>query len=283
MSASPSKPRPRPIETILSPPGKITLFNLDELWVARGMLNALVWRLLKVRYANTMIGAGWAVLQPLSLMIVFTVFLGMLVRVPSDGIPYALFVYCGLVFWQFASNGFGQGSASVVLNVHLVTKVYFPRVFLPLAVILSGLADLVFGLPALVALMLYFGFIPGWPLLLLPFFVLLAMIAVFGSALWGAALYVVYRDVAHVLPFLAQVWMFVTPVIYPVSVVPEKFLWLYALNPMVAVVEGGRWIFAGGAAPSLPLLIVSTVSAILILVTGYIYFRRREAIFPDLI
>lgn len=278
-----AKSRPYDIETVLSPPGKIAVLNLAEIWAAREVLWALVSRLLKVRYASTVIGAAWAVLQPLSLMIIFTIFLGWLVRMPSDGIPYAIFVYSALIFWQLAAQGFQQGATSVVSNVHLVTKIYFPRILLPLAVMIASLADLVFALPALAGLMFYYGIAPGLQIFLLPLFVLLALIAVMGLALWGAALHVLYRDVAHLLPFIAQVWMFLTPVIYPLSVVPEKFQPLYAVNPMVAVVEGSRWIFAGGAPPSLPLVMISTAAAVALFASGYAYFRRREAIFPDLI
>lgn len=283
LSESLMKRRPRQVEIVLAPPGGPAALDFHELWAARETLHAMVGQILKVRYAHTAIGAGWAILQPLSLMVVFTIFMGMLVRMPSDGLPYALFVYCALIFWQFASHGFLVGSASVVQNVSLVTKVYFPRILLPLSVIIAGLADLMFALPALAALMIYFGVAPDWHIVLLPFFLLLAVVTVLGLTLWGATLNVMYRDVSHLLPFLAQIWMFSTPVIYPLSVVPEKFHGFYALNPLVSVVQGSRWIFAGGAPPSLLMLAASSFTALALLVTGYIYFRRREALFPDIL
>lgn len=269
--------------TVIEPPARWPRLDLGELWRFRAICLVLVERMLKVRYKQTIIGAGWAVIQPLMLMLVFTVFFGVLAQMPSEGTPYPLFVFTGLVVWQSVARVLADASASIVLNGHLVTKIYFPRVYLPIAVLLSSLVDLFFGLLALAVLMLIYGIAPGWSALLVPFWLLIACATVLGISLWLAALYAAYRDIGHLLPFLTQIWMFMTPVIYPSSMVPEAYRDLYAINPLVAVVEGFRWAFTGAPPPERQTVLVGTVVAAALLATGFLFFRKREPAFSDVV
>lgn len=244
----------------------------------------LVWRDIKVRYKQTVLGAGWAVLQPVATMVVFSLFFGRLARMPSDGIPYPLFTLAALVPWTFFANGLSQASASIVMNQHLVTKVYVPRLAIPLATVLAGLLDLAIAGVVLVCAMLFGGIGLKLHALWVVPLSLLAVAAALGSGLWLAALNVRYRDVKYVVPFLTQLWLFVTPIVYPTSLMPERWRTLYALNPMVGVVEGFRWALFGteGVAP-LALIASSTAGALLMLGTGAAYFRRVERSFADLV
>jgi lipopolysaccharide transport system permease protein len=274
---------PLPASFAIRPIASQGTFNLRELWAFRELFYMLVWRNLKVRYKQTAIGVAWALIQPFALMFVFTVFFGYLTRMPSDGIPYPLFVYSGLVVWTFVSTAFGQGSQSVVMNQQLVTKIYFPRAILPASTIASGAVDLGFSFLALFALMAYYGVVPGLGLLLMPVVLLIAVLTTLGLSLWFSALYVLYRDVGHLIPFVTQLWMFSSPIIYPVSLVPEALRPVYALNPMVTIIEGTRWAFAGSHPPSAMLVVVSLATSIALVVSGYYYFRRHEATFSDIV
>lgn len=256
--------------------------RIADLWEYRELVYFLVWRDIKVRYKQTALGAGWAVLQPLASMAVFSLFFGRLAHMPSDGIPYPLFSLAALVPWTFFANGLSQASASIVTNQHLVTKVYVPRLAIPLATVLAGLMDLGIAGLVLVVAILCRGRVPGAGALWVLPLSLLAVAAALGSGLWLAALNVRYRDVKYVVPFLTQLWLFVTPVAYPTSLLPARWRAVYALNPMVGVVEGYRWALFGGQAPT-TLIASSIAGALLLLCTGAMYFRRVERTFADIV
>jgi len=258
-------------------------FSLDlrELWAYRELLYFLAWRDIKVRYKQTAIGVAWAVLQPLAMMAVFTVFFGRLASMPSQGIPYPLFSFAALLPWQLFSRTITESTNSLVADQRLITRVYFPRIIIPLATTVSGLADFAISAGLLFVLMLFYRVIPGAAVVWLPAFVALMLVAALGVGFWLSALNVEYRDVRYALPFISQFWLFVTPVVYPSSLVPEKWQILYGLNPMVGVIEGFRWaLFGVGEGPS-PMLIVSTSIAIALFVSGLVWFYRREQTFVD--
>jgi lipopolysaccharide transport system permease protein len=267
----------------IRPADQWPLLNFDELWRHRELCWVLTWRNIRVRYKQTVLGAGWAILQPLMLMLVFTIFFGWLNRVPSDGAPYSVFVYTGLAVWQFFARAFSEGSASVANSPHLITKIYFPRLYLPLSVVLACLVDLFFGCLALAVMLAWFGIVPGWQALSLPFLLLLAVVTAVGASFLIAPAMAMYRDVAHLLPFLSQVWMFASPVVYPSSLVPDEWRWLYNLNPMVTVVDGFRWALIDGTPMRLREIGSGVGVAGLMLLVGYIYFRRRESIMSDIV
>ncbi len=289
MPLAPAVPAP-PLPTIvIEPRPGWRALDLTELWAYRELLYFLVWRDIKVRYKQTVLGAAWAILQPLATATVFTLFFGRLARIGSDGLPYPLFSYAGLLVWTFFAQGLAQSSASVVGSANLITKVYFPRVVIPLAAVLSGLLDLAVATPLLVVMMAYYKVWPGAAVVAVPLVLLLALLAVAGVGLWLAALNVEYRDVRFVVPFLVQLWLFVTPVIYPASVVAPRLErlgvpgWVLGLNPMAGVVEAFRWAMLGrGAAPA-ALIAASAIVAILLCVTGALYFRSVERSFADVV
>lgn len=255
--------------------------KLGELWEYRELLYFLVWRDLKVRYKQTVLGAAWAIVQPVFTMLVFSVFFGRLAGVPSDGAPYPLFALAALIPWTFFANALGQASNSLVNSAHLIAKVYFPRLVIPLASVLVGLVDLAVACIVLIPMLAYYGVVPDWRLAWLPGFVLLALATALGVGLWTSALNIEYRDVRHVIPFLTQLWMFSTPVVYPSSLVPERWRILYNLNPMSGVIDGFRWALLGaGRPPGLPFW-VSVGAALAVLATGALYFRRMERTFAD--
>ena len=257
--------------------------KLNELWEYRELLHFLIWRDIKVRYKQTALGAAWAIIQPFFTMVVFSLFFGRLAKVPSDGIPYPIFSFAALVPWTFFANGLTQSSNSLVGSANLITKVYFPRLTIPIASVLSGIVDFVLAFVVLLAMMLYYGIMPTLNVLWLPLFLLLALIASLGVGLWLSALNVEYRDVRYVVPFITQFWMFVTPIAYPSSLLPEPWRTLYGLNPMVGVVEGFRWALLGTKTAPGPLIAVSSTAALLILITGAFYFRRMEKTFADIV
>jgi lipopolysaccharide transport system permease protein len=255
--------------------------DLRELWAYRELLYFLAWRDIKVRYKQTAIGVAWAVLQPLAMMLVFTVFFGKLGNLPSDGIPYPLFTFAALLPWQLFSRTITECTNSLVTDQRLVTRVYFPRIIIPLATTLSSIVDFAISAGLLVALMLFYGIFPGTEIVCLPIFIMLMLVVALGVGFWLAALNVEYRDVRYTLPFLNQFWLFVTPVVYASSMVPERWQLLYGLNPMVGVIEGFRWALLGvGRGPS-PMLAVSTAIAIALFVSGLFWFQRREQTFVD--
>jgi lipopolysaccharide transport system permease protein len=257
--------------------------QLRQLWEYRELLYFFVWRDVKVRYAQTFLGAAWAILQPVLTMVAFTIFLGRLAGVPSDGAPYPLFSYAALVPWTFFATGLGHGANSLSGSANLIDKVYFPRLLLPLAAVLGSALDFVLAFAVLLVLLLAYGAAPPVQIVALPLFLLLLVVATLGIVMWLAALNARYRDVRHAVPFLVQLLLLVTPVAYPTSIVPAAWRALYALNPMVGVVEGFRWSVLGtGQAPGLP-LVVSTTTALVLLVSGAYYLRRTERTVADVL
>ena len=257
--------------------------KLHELWEYRELLYFLIWRDIKVRYKQTALGAAWAIIQPFFTMVVFSLFFGRLARVPSDGIPYPIFSFAALVPWTFFANGLTQSSNSLVGSANLITKVYFPRLTIPIAAVLSGIVDFALAFIVLVGMMLYYGMLPTLNVLWLPLFLLLALVASLGVGLWLSALNVEYRDVRYVVPFITQFWLFVTPIAYPSSLLHEPWRSLYGLNPMVGVVEGFRWALLRTNTEPGPIIAVSSLAALVILVTGAFYFRRMEKTFADIV
>jgi len=260
-----------------------TAVGLRELWQYRELLYFLIWRDVKVRYKQTALGAAWAIIQPLFMMLVFSLFFGRLARVPSDGIPYPVFSFCALLPWQLFAHALTESSNSLVGNQNLITKVYFPRLVIPMAAVLGGVIDFLIAFAILLLLMFYYGIVPGWAIVTLPAFLLLAIATALGVGLWLSALNVQYRDVRYTINFLVQFWLFATPVAYPSSLIPEKWRALYGLNPMAGVVEGFRWALLGKSEPPGMMLWVSVVMVVLILTGGLYYFRRMEQEFADVV
>ena len=254
-----------------------------EAWRRRELLSFLVWRDVKVRYKQTALGVAWAVLQPLATMVVFSIFFGQLAQMPSDGVPYPLFAFAALVPWSYFASAMAQGSNALLASQALVSKVYFPRILIPLAAVVTPLVDAGVSLVVLGALSAWYGHVPSLALVWLPAFVALAVATAFGVVLFLSAVNVVYRDVRYVLPFLTQIWMFATPVAYPASLLPDQWRWIYALNPMVAVVEGFRWALLGTTVLDARMLAASVSAAGFAVVLGIWYFRRLEATFADVI
>lgn len=257
--------------------------DLKELWEYRELLYFLVWRDMKVRYKQTVLGASWAIIQPFFTMVVFSLFFGKLAKVPSDGIPYPIFSYAALVPWAFFANGLNQASNSLVGGSNLIKKVYFPRLAMPIASVLGGVIDFGLAFLMLVGMMFYYSMIPTINVLWLPFFLVLAFTTSLGASLWLSATYVQFRDVRHIVPFLTQIWLFATPIAYPSSLLSEPWRSLYGINPMAGVVEGFRWALLGiGMAPG-PIVIVSSCASMILLFSGAFYFRRMEKTFADVV
>lgn len=257
--------------------------RLREVWEYRELLYFLIWRDVKVRYKQTALGAAWALLQPLMTMLVFSLFFGRLAKIPSDGIPYPIFSLAGLVPWTFFSSGLTQAANCLVTNSSMVKKIYFPRLTVPIATVMSGVVDFALTLLLLAGMMVYHHVHVELHVLMLPLFLLLAFITSLGVGLWLAALNVEYRDVRYVVPFLVQFWMYATPIVYPSSLLPEPWKSLYGLNPMAGVVEGFRWSLLGVDTAPGPMIWVSAAAALLILVSGAFYFRRMEKSFADMV
>ncbi len=267
--------------THIRPGTRAMSFTLEEVWHARELLYFLVWRDVKVRYKQTVLGIAWSVLQPFLTMVVFTIFFGRLAKVPSDGVPYPLFSLAALVPWTYFATAVTNGSSSLVGNQHLIAKVYFPRVLVPLTAVVMPAVDLAVSFGMLVVLMAWYHVVPTASMLLLPLYVALGALTAFAVTLWTSALSVRYRDVRYVLPFLIQIWLFVTPVAYPASMVPERWRLLYALNPMASVVEGFRNSLLGTPAPG-AMVAVAVVVVAAALVSGTAYFRSVEGSIVDL-
>ncbi len=257
--------------------------RLKDLWEYRELLYFLVWRDIKVRYKQTVLGAAWAIIQPFFTMIVFSIFFGRLAGIPSDGVPYPIFAYCALLPWQLFSNAMAESGNSLVVNQNLITKVYFPRLVIPMAPVLAGLVDFGIAFLVLLGMMVYYGMAPTMAVVTLPLFILLAVATALAVGLWLSALNVQYRDVRYTIPFLTQFWLFVTPIAYPSSLVPEKWRVLYGLNPMAGVVEGFRWAMLGTANAPGPMVAVSVAVVVALLVGGLYYFRRMEKTFADVV
>jgi len=257
--------------------------NLGEVYEYRRLLAIFVWRDVKARYKQTMAGITWVIIQPVLSMLVFSVFFGRWLKVSSGDVPYPVFAFCALIPWTYFVHALTVASNSVVGQQSVIAKTYFPRLLLPLAAVLGGLVDLLMSMLVLVPLMLYYGLVPGWQILALPLLVLLAALTALGVGLWLAAINVRFRDVNHAMPFITQLWLFSTPVAYPITVVPDVLRPLYELNPMVAVVEGFRWALTGSTELSLRMLLISGGIALTVLVSGLYWFRREEIQFSDVV
>jgi homopolymeric O-antigen transport system permease protein len=257
--------------------------RLTELWEYRELLYFLIWRDIKVRYKQSVLGAAWAIIQPFFTMVVFSLFFGKLAKMPSDGIPYPIFSYAALVPWSFFANGMNQASNSLVGNSNLIKKVFFPRMSMPIASVLGGFVDFILAFIMLIGMIFYYGMVPTINVIWLPFFLMLAFITSLGASLWLSAMYVQFRDVRHIIPFLTQIWLFATPIVYPSSLLSEPWRTLYAVNPMVGVVEGFRWALLGVNTAPGPMIIVSSFTAVGLLISGAYYFRRMEKTFADVV
>jgi lipopolysaccharide transport system permease protein len=257
--------------------------NWRELWEYRELLYFLTWRDVKVRYKQTALGAAWAILQPVLFMVVFSIFFGKLAGIPSEGVPYPIFAYCALLPWQLFAHALTGSGNSLVANQHLISKVYFPRLVIPVSAVLAGLIDFAISFLVLVGMMFYYEVVPTVAVLTLPFFLVLAVATALAVGVWLSALNVRYRDVRYTIPFLTQLWLFATPVAYPASLVPEPWRAVLGLNPMTGVVEGFRWALLGKAQAPRTILGISTIVVIALLVGGLYCFRRMEKTFADIV
>ena len=268
---------------MIQPSTGLAVLRLKELWEYRELAYFLVWRDIKVRYKQTAIGVAWALIQPLAMMVVFSLFFGKLAKLPSEGVPYPLFALAGLLPWQIFSRGVSESANSLVADQRLITRVYFPRLLVPLATIAGALVDFAIAAVLLIILMAVYGVALSPQIIWLPVFVTLMLLTALGIGFWLSALNLEYRDVRYTLPFLTQLWLFLTPVVYPSAIVPEQWKLVYGLNPMVGVVEGFRWaLFAAGRGPS-PMLAVSAGIAVMMFLGGLMFFQSRERVFADII
>lgn len=269
--------------TVIEPKKGLIAVDLKELWNYRELLYFLTKRDIKVRYKQTILGGLWAIIQPVFTMVVFTLFFGRMAKMPSDGIPYPIFVYAGLLPWIYFAHALSTSGESLVGSANLITKVYFPRLIVPTAASLSGLLDFFIAMLVLGGMMVYYQFVPTLQILLFPFLIGLTFLCAVGAGLWLSALNVQYRDIRYVIPFLVQIWMFVSPVIYPVSLVPKKYQWLLALNPMSSVISAFRSSLLGHLRIDWTLLGISVIITAVILLSGLYYFRKMEKTFADVI
>ncbi len=270
--------------TLIKPQTSWVSLNLRELWAYRELLFYMIWRDITVRYKQTVLGATWAILNPLFSMVVLTVIFGTLVKIDSEGLPYPLFSYSALLPWTFFVGGLSRASGSVLGSANLIKKVYFPRLIVPISAVIGGLPDFFLSFVILIMMMIGYGVYPTLiSLVWLPLCLLVAMITALGVGLWLGALNTQYRDVRYIVPVLTQFWMYATPVVYPTSLLPDRWHFVYSLNPMVGVIEGFRWsLLHSGNAPG-PMMLVSGVMAVLVLISGAFYFRRMESVFADII
>lgn len=268
---------------IIEPSRGWLALNFKELWDYRELLYFLTWRDVKVKYKQTIIGAGWAILQPFLTMVVFTLVFKNIADIPSEGIPYPIFTYTALLPWNLFAGALGRSTVSLVTQVGLISKVYFPRLIIPLSATISGIVDFAIAFVILLAMMFWYDIRPTLAILALPVFVGIALLSALSVGFWLAALNVRYRDVGHTVPFLVQIWMFASPVAYPVSVIPEKWRLLYSLNPLAGVIEGFRWAMLRKETPDFVVIAISTIAMTVFLFGGIVYFRRTERTFADLI
>jgi lipopolysaccharide transport system permease protein len=269
--------------TVYEPTHGWMSLHLGELWHYRELLYFLTWRDIKIRYKQTALGVAWAVLQPFITMVVFSVIFGQLAKLPSDGIPYPVFSYTALLPWGLFSGALQRAGTSLVTNNNMITKVYFPRLVIPISAVAAGLVDFVISFVVLLGLMLFYKITPTWMILTIPLFVLLAVLTALAVSLWLSALNVQYRDVQYMIPFLIQVWMYASPVAYSAGLIPSgPWRIIYGLNPLAGVIQGFRWALVGGSAPD-ELIVVSVVMVLLLLVSGLYYFRRMERTFADVV
>jgi len=269
--------------SVISPSKKWISLNLKEVWEYRELLGILAWRDVSVRYKQSVAGIGWAIIQPLMTMVIFTIIFGKFAKLPSDGLPYPIFSYCALLPWNYFARSLGDSSDSLVGSSHLITKVYFPRLILPISKVFAGLIDFAIAFAILLGMMVWYRIAPTKGLLALPLFIGIAMLTALGVGTWFTALNVRYRDVKFVVPFLVQFWMYASPVAYSSSLIPAKWQWIYGLNPMVGVIEGFRWAMLGKAAPNITLLLLPVLIIFAILLSGLYYFKMMEKTFADII
>ena len=277
-----SRVYPTPNILIEAPP-RWEALDLCELWRYRELLYFLAWRDVMVRYKQTVIGAGWAILQPFLTMVVFSVIFGELLKVPSDGVAYPVFSYAALVPWNFFAGALTRSGNSLIADANLISKVYFPRLILPLSAVLSLILDFAIAFVILMLMMLFYHIVPSVAVLTLPLFLVLALLTALACGVWLSAVNIKYRDVAYVIPFLTQFWLFVTPVAYPSTIIPEPWRVFYGLNPMAGVVEGFRWALLGQENPAWDLIFVSVLVVLVLLISGLFYFRRMEHEFADVV
>lgn len=292
MTAQDTLDRPVPVrpdtvhelpETIIEPSTGWVSLNLREVWEYRELLYFLALRDVKIRYKQSVLGAAWAIIQPLTAMVIFSVVFGQLAKLPSDGVPYPLFAYSALLPWNLFSGALQRSTQSVVGSQNLITKVYFPRLLIPLSSTLAVLVDFAVAFVILIGLMLYYGQALTVNVLALPFFIFSALLTAVAIGLWLSALNARYRDVGHAIPFLIQAWMYATPVAYATSLIPPQWRLLYALNPMVGVIEGFRWALLGAGETPGPMIAISTGATLILLFTGALYFRRSERTLADVV
>lgn len=266
----------------IKPSKGIVSLNLKELWQYKDLLYFLAWRDIKVRYKQAAMGVSWALLQPLVTMVIFTFLFGRLAKMPSDGIPYPIFVFLGLLPWLYFSSSLTQASASLVAEKNLITKIYFPRIFLPVSAAISSMLDFIISFTLLIGLMFYYKITLTLSILFVPFLIILIILNIVGFGLWFSALNVRYRDIQYAVPFFVQIWMFVTPVVYPISAAGDK-AWILSLNPMAGVIEGFRAAVLGTKDMPWDALGISLVVSLLVFVTGLIYFKKVERFFADIV
>jgi lipopolysaccharide transport system permease protein len=276
-----SAPEVQPCITVIEPKSGWRLIDFKELWQYRDLFYFLVWRSVKARYAQSTIGIGWAVIQPLFSMLVFTIVFGRLAKISSDGVPYAVFSFAALVPWTYFANALSESTASLVTNSNLLSKVYFPRLILPLSSVLAKLVDFSIAMVLLLGLLVFYGMMPNWGVLALPLLIVLMMLTAAGLGMWLTSLSVQYRDVNYAIGFIVQLLMYSAPVVYPASLIPEKYQLLYALNPMVGVIEGFRSALLGTRPMPWHFLAMGTITALAVAITGALYFRRKERLFAD--
>ncbi|MEQ1654280.1 MAG: ABC transporter permease [Nitrospira sp.] len=269
--------------TVIEPGKRQFYLNLDGIWEYRELLLFLAWRDLKARYAQTTIGFAWAIIQPIAMMLLFTLVFSNFAKLPSDGVPYPLFVYAGLLPWGYFARSLDRGSFSIVAESNLISKVYFPRIVVPISATLVGLIDFAISFVLFLLMMAFYGVMPSWEALYMPVFLLLTMMTSLAVSLWLAALFVRFRDIAAAMPLVTQIWMFATPVVYPSSLVPEQWKWLNDLNPMAGVIEGFRWALLKTPPPSLGKMAITAALVSALLLLGMSYFNRMARKFADVI
>jgi len=275
--------RQSPAVVVIEPSRSWFDLKLKAVWDYRELLYFLAWRDLKARYSQTVMGLAWAVLQPLFMMLVFTVIFSKIARLPSDGIPYPLFAYAALVPWTYFSKSLDRSGFSIVAESNLITKIYFPRLIVPLSATLGGLIDFAIAFLLMVVMMVWFGVFPTWKLMVLPFYLLITILASLAVSLWLSALFVKYRDISALMPILIQIWMFASPIVYPSSMIPQEWQGLYNINPMVGIINGFRWALVGTPAPDPALLALNILTIAVSLLLGMAYFNRRANTFADVI
>ena len=267
----------------IEPPGRWRALDLGEIWHYRELVYFLTWRELRVRYRQTFFGGAWAVLQPVLTMVVFTVVFSRLIKVPSEGVPYPVFSYAALLPWTFFATAMARGGNSLVQDPNLLSKVYFPRLALPAASVSAMLVDLGVAFVVLLGMLVFYGIVPGAAVLTLPLFLALAYLTALAVAVWLSAINVKYRDITYVVPLLTQFWLFLTPVAYPITLIPDEWRVVYGLNPMVGVVEGFRWALLGTESAGVGTLLLSTAAVLVLCISGLFYFRRTEREFADVV